>query len=421
MEYLHLFNTKIEHDSLRNSNKYKEPWIAYVRDDELITYNKSHDYSLDYLTFEALEDTVFSINFKKAVTNRYITSSMRESFSYSIDNGNTWVTFETPNDTFEGVAITTPTIKRGQKVLWKGIGLQNYTALGDSAYCYFTSTGEFNVFGNIMSLAYGDNFVGREDLENTTDIFSYFFKDCQHLISAKNMILPATTLSNSCYRGMFYGCTALTMVPELPATILAHGCYDSMFQSCRSLTTTPLLPATTLAQTCYRYMFSGCRSLTTAPVLHATTLADNCYEYMFYYCTSLTTAPELPATTLISGCYSNMFSNCTSLTTAPVLPATTLAQTCYLSMFQGCTSLTTAPVLPATTLAQNCYNLMFKGCKILNYIKAMFTTTPSGTNTYNWVSGVASSGTFVKNSAATWNLTGANGIPSGWTIQKVSA
>jgi len=60
---------------------------------------------------------------------------------------------------------------------------------------------------------------------------------------------------------------------------------------------------------------------------------------------------------------------------------------------------------------------MFQGCTSLNYIKAMFTTTPGYGNTRNWVASVASSGTFVKNSAATWMTTGVNGIPSGWTVQ----
>ena len=50
----------------------------------------------------------------------------------------------------------------------------------------------------------------------------------------------------------------------------------------------------------------------------------------------------------------------------------------------------------------------------------MFTTTP-GTDTMNWVDGVASTGTFVKNSAATWNVTGVYGIPSGWTVETASA
>lgn len=116
-----------------------------------------------------------------------------------------------------------------------------------------------------------------------------------------------------------------------------------------------------------------------------------------------------------------MFFGCTSLTTASKLPAKTLTSSCYDYMFYGCTSLTTAPELPATTLVSNCYYEMFYGCTNLNYIKAMFTTTPSTSYTSNWVKGVSSTGTFVKNSAATWNVTGVNGIPSGWDVQTASA
>lgn len=86
-------------------------------------------------------------------------------------------------------------------------------------------------------------------------------------------------------------------------------------------------------------------------------------------------------------------------------------------MFKYCTSLNTAPELPATTLTSKCYWGMFDNCQNLNYIKAMFTTTPSSSYTSNWVKDVAANGTFVKNSAATWNVTGNDGIPSGWTVQ----
>jgi len=71
-------------------------------------------------------------------------------------------------------------------------------------------------------------------------------------------------------------------------------------------------------------------------------------------------------------------------------------------------------------LTSYCYQGMFGDCTSLNYIKAMFTTTPSTTYTRDWVNGVASSGTFVKNSAATWNVSGVNGIPNGWTVQNAS-
>ena len=297
--------------------------------------------------------------------------------------------------------------------------------------------------------------------------YTYMFASCKALTTAPE--LPATTLTESCYGSMFSNCTSLTTPPELPATTMASGCYSNMFSNCTALTTPPRLPATTLAPYCYYYMFYFCTSLTTTPQLPAITLADNCYRNMFYHCvnltnaddlrattlatecynnmfyecTALTTAPEilattvaqsccsnmfygctalttppttLPATSLAIGCYSSMFYGCTSLTTAPELPATTLQSQCYQSMFRGCTSLTTAPELPATTLVSNCYNYMFQNCSSLNYIKAAFTTTPSGGNTYNWVSGVSATGTFYKNAAATWNVSGNNGIPSGWTV-----
>ena len=165
-------------------------------------------------------------------------------------------------------------------------------------------------------------------------------------------------------------------------------------------------------------LFYNCSTIknVSSNFLPATTLSRSRYSSMFYGCYSLTKAPELPATELASYCYQSMFENC-PLKTAPELPATVLDMGCYYRMFQDCIQLTKAPGLPSKTLASSCYNYMFYRCQKLNYIKAMFTTTPSGSYTASWVSGVASSGTFVKNKNATWNVTGTSGIPSGWTVQ----
>ena len=245
--------------------------------------------------------------------------------------------------------------------------------------------------------------------------YQYMFYGCTSLTKAPE--LPATTLARYCYDRMFYGCTSLETAPKLPATTLADGCYRSMFYGCTSLKTAPELPVTTLERSCYDSMFSGCTSLETAPSLPATTLAYDCYYSMFYGCTSLETAPSLPATTLEAGCYDSMFSGCTSLTKAPSLPATTLASSCYDSMFSGCTSLETAPSLPATTLLERCYYGMFSGCKKLNYVKMMAIDISAYNCLKNWLSGVSSSGTFVKHSLATWDVNGVHGIPYGWEVQ----
>ena len=337
-------------------------------------------YETQYLTFEFLESGSLNIVASNA--------SVAKDISYSTDNGTTWNTITTSTTSQSLGNFTT-----GDKLLIKGNN--SAYATSNNVYNHFTGTTRVNVYGNIMSLIYGDNFIGQTTISSNyalTSIFDY----CRGIVSAENLKLPATTLTQNCYSHMFSGCTSLVTAPsELPSATLANYCYYEMFRGCSSLTATPTLPATTLA--------------------------TNCYDGMFSNCTSLVTAPALSATTLKSFCYSTMFSGCTSLVTAPTLSATTLKTYCYYGMFLGCTSLVTAPVLPATTLSTACYHQMFDGCSSLNYIKAMFTTTPSSSYTTNWVRGVASSGTFVKNSAASWSETGDNGVPSGWTVQTASS
>ena len=306
-----------------------------------------------YLTIQSLEDNN-TIGFKCNLNN------VKRTISISTDNGVTW-TGKTSSTSGKILA----TLNTGEKMLIKGDN-SSYAMSGttEGSYNYFTSTKQFVLEGNIMSLINSTNFENLNTLTSERTFYSLFY-NCSKLVSAENLSLPAMTLTRDCY--------------------------GSMFVSCTSLTTAPALPATALAQNCYAGMFHNCSSLTTAPELPATTLATNCYHYMFWQCKSLTTATELPATTLAEGCYQEMFAVCTSLTTAPELPATTLVDYCYAGMFDGCTK--------------------------LNYIKAMFTTTPGTDYTSNWVRDVAASGTFVKNSQATWNLTGNDGIPTGWTVQ----
>ena len=322
-------------------------------------------YETQYLTFEAIEDGTFTFTGKNS-----------NSLSYSLDDGQTWTALASGS--------ASPTVTAGNKIMWKGTCTPSNTGSGK-----FSATGRFEAQGNIMSLLFGDDFTNQTNLTGKNYAFYDLFYQNTNIKSAKNLILPATTLASGCYAYMFDGCTSLVTAPELPAETLANYCYSCMFLSCTSLTTAPNLPATTLAEYCYDSMFEGC--------------------------TSLTTAPELPATTLAEYCYLGMFNGCTKLKTAPELPATKLADGCYYDMFRGCTSLTTAPVLPATTLTLSCYSHMFYGCKNLNYIKCLATDKSAIECTNSWVSSVASSGTFVKNSAASWT-TGDDGIPTGWTV-----
>ena len=236
---------------------------------KLIWPTGTFDYATEYFTIESLEDN----------NQIGITRLDRPSIEISTDK-RTWTTV-TPN----AAPTYFITLNAGEKVYIKGSN-NAYYDISWSTQGYFTSTGKFNVSGNIMSLLYADDFQNKTTL-SSSDTFSYLFYHVDKLLSAEHLVLPATTLTNNCYGNMFDGCSSLTTAPELPATTLAVSCYAYMFYGCSSLTTAPELPATTIDINCYAYMFYGCSSLTTAPDLPATTLVNNCYKSMFAYCSSL--------------------------------------------------------------------------------------------------------------------------------------
>ena len=382
------------------------------------------------LTFEAKDNrSTVTVSFKLATV---------VSMQYSTD-GTTW------NDYTSEDPITLANV--GDKVMFRAPSTGNTSMCyynGDENFDYsiFAVTGDCYVYGNVMSLLYKNyggktafpsgssfTFVGlfrecasiynhpTEPIElpaTTLADFCYIgmFAECTNLTEAP--ILPAETLTEACYMEMFYGCTSLAEAPILPAESLAESCYMEMFSDCTSLVTAPALPAETLAESCYIEMFSGCTSLVTAPVLPATILTNECYHSMFSGCTSLVTAPVLPATTLDNECYYKMFSDCTSLVTAPALPATELAESCYKRMLTGCTKLTQAPVLPAETLAVSCYLEMFYDCTMLNEVTCL-AKNPNTSDCSSWLDGVAPNGTFTKAASAEWT-TGGSGIPTGWDV-----
>ena len=350
--YINSFSTENDIQIALENGQLLKPYVAYIEDADKIDWNSKEivDYTTEYLTFNIL--SAGTINWTASNT------ALTKTIDYKLNNGE-WVSI-TSNT---GSSAPTITVNSGDKLQFRGNNAQY--ANSSSYYNSFSgSKASFEIEGNIMSLIYGDDFKNNSTISGVY-VFNGLFRDCAKLVSAENLILPATTLADSCYYNMFADCAKLTTVPKLPAT----------------------------------------------------TLAKNCYQRMFYGCSSLTSAPELPATTLANGCYSGMFYNCKSLAIATELPVTTLAERCYMEMFYNCTSLTSAPELPATTLANSCYINMFRGCTKLNYIKCLATDISATNCTSYWVYGVASTGTFVKNPKMTSWGTGDSGIPSGWTVQ----
>ena len=318
-----------------------------------------------HLTFIPIEDTTFTF------TNVGFSSDIE----YSLDDGLTWTSLPSGTET--------PTIQAGYKIIWKATKQQNQLRAGT-----FSSTKNFNAYGNVNSIVYGnffdiipnykddyafDSLFANSLITNTNNLilpnynlgkycYQKMFLNCKKLVSVPS--LPADTLGEGSYYAMFSGCTSLTTAPELPATTLDKSCYQNMFNNCTNLREfRKELPATTLAESCYQYMFSGCTNLEKAPyILPSVNLSADCYKGMFMGCENLTTTPELPATILTNYCYSGMFHTCSKLTSTPKLPAKTLGKYCYENMFKNCSNITEAPELPATTLTKGCYMKMFENC-----------------------------------------------------------
>jgi hypothetical protein len=253
------------------------------------------------------------------VTFKADNPNVAKDIEYSTDGGATWTSGNTGGS---GVEVTLTNI--GDNVMFRGDNSQYGKDNGSNpATCNTIScTADCYVYGNIMSLIDKTGFATNKVLPTGTYTFYYLFKDNTYLKNHPNaaytLELPATTLTEYCYRNMFSGCKALVTPPVLPATKLENSCYSSMFRSCSSMATPPALPATELK--------------------------DNCYDDMFENCTSLETTPRLPATELKKGCYNAMFKDCTSLKEAWVKANVKVGDPDYEcnDMFYGCTNASTS-------------------------------------------------------------------------------
>lgn len=149
---------------------------------------------------------------------------------YSTDGGANWTDYN---------AVTGLPLDAGQEICWQGArtNYKNAQAEGGSTYGapagtpIFTADKKCYIAGNVMTLlADKENLVdyafdgafSKQGVDNTwTDIDP-----------ADPLLLPATTLTLRCYKGMFRRCTALQYAPDLPAETGATECYNGMFRQC---------------------------------------------------------------------------------------------------------------------------------------------------------------------------------------------
>lgn len=192
-------------------------------------------YAREYLTVTAVGRTRVRVSF---------TGGGSSTWSYSTDNGSTW--------TSANSGSYTPYLEIGESVLIKANGF-----LADSSGSVnITGDALFDISGNIMSLLYGDNFLGKTTLLSSYQ-FAAMFLGNSNVRDASNLVLPATTLTDYCYYSMFFYCANLTGVPALPAATLTEGCYSQMFQLSSNVNRIECLATDISATNCLRNWVSG--------------------------------------------------------------------------------------------------------------------------------------------------------------------
>ena len=230
----------IERDIRRNGAKAITGDILQARLLDIVGYLEDQEARKEYLTLEAAQDNV-NVYFHDP------DGTDNSDLKASVDGGATWqLIHATQGADSERGSLVATLAHAGDKVLLKtaedGRALGYYSDSEDDVVGPLLNVdGRCYVYGNVMSLLY-------EDFPNWNAVpayaLSYLFSDYNaeidntNLLShpAKRLLLPATTLANSCYSGMFYGCTGLTAAPELPATTLADYCYSYMFYGCTGRT-----------------------------------------------------------------------------------------------------------------------------------------------------------------------------------------
>ena len=163
------------------------------------------------LTLEALTDGTIMVKCSSTLPNE---------MKYSV-NGGAKTAFTTTT-TIEG-------LKAGDKVQFYG-----NNGNGQGLAQIKGGTAQVKAYGNVMSVLSETGFENATTISEAYALYGLFWEN-NMLTDAGDLLLPATTLSSSCYSFMFYGCTALTAAPELPAMTLAYGCYASIFSGCTSL------------------------------------------------------------------------------------------------------------------------------------------------------------------------------------------
>lgn len=154
----------------------------------------------------------------------------KDSIKYSTDGGLTWEKYEEVKDI---------TLGADQEICFQGRREKYKNAKAEGGSTYGAPAGtpilwankKCYIAGNVMTLLADREHLSEEAFDGA------FSKDGTNntwldIDPNDPLLLPATTLTLRCYKGMFRRCTALQYAPDLPAEAPAAECYSGMFRAC---------------------------------------------------------------------------------------------------------------------------------------------------------------------------------------------
>ena len=214
-----------------NTYKYEKPAVSFENGKYYpvsVRMGKHESYTPEnnYLTLQALNDgTTITFDNKAA-----------GAVQYRVNNGE-WELLAAA-----GASGKTTSLSAGDKVYLRGANA-TYTIPGTDdpetpdIPSHISCSRPCYVYGNFMSLIGGDNFAATTTLTGYSALSNLFDGNVNiRNHPYKDMVLPATSLSNYCYYRMFCDCTGLGRSPIMAAaSSLPSGGYANMFNGCTSL------------------------------------------------------------------------------------------------------------------------------------------------------------------------------------------
>ena len=227
--------------------------IVKIKKGNIVIWEATPQDDTDYFYIENTYAGSNTLSIVKGTSGTVPSDTYATSIEYSKDKS-TWTSIDITGNT------QTISMDEGDTVYFRNnSGKFSTHTSNDSTLCYsFRNTQSCNAGGNILTL------VDYTDLDKYTvpdGCFESLFNSNTGLVDCSNLKLTPVVMPFRALSGAFWGCSALTVAPELSATIVGEKCYQNAFRECTSLVNGPVMRAFRLGDHACQQMFLNSSSL----------------------------------------------------------------------------------------------------------------------------------------------------------------